>query len=148
MRAVFEGPVPTKKEILHVLKDLNEEYRVGGKAFEIRESAGEFSLRSRPEYEKYIRKLFQSPPQKNKLSPSVLEVLTIIAYEQPITKAEIEAVRGVDCSRSLSVLLEKDLCSHEKKSPAPGNPSLYETTPAFLHYFGLKSLKELSKGKD
>ncbi len=132
-----------KKEIKEKITSLQEEYENESRAFEIKEIAEGFILQSRPEFEPYLQKLY--PAKAVKLAPSSLEVLAIIAYKQPITRAEIEQIRGVDCTYSLTQLLERLLVSNQNKLDAPGQPSLFETTPLFLEYFGLKNLKELPK---
>ncbi len=130
-----------KKEFTALLDELSEEYKQSERAFELVEIAGGYALQSCPEFYPYIQKLY--PSKQIKLSPSTLEVLSIIAYKQPITRAEIEGIRGVDSSYSLSQLLERNLVMNSNKLDAPGQPSLYETTPPFLEYFGLKNLKDL-----
>ena len=130
-------------EIKASLKALKQEYESQERAFELTEIAGGFLLQTRPCFSHYIQRLNTKTPKKDSLSPSILEVLAIIAYRQPITKIEIEAIRGVDCSYALNSLLEKGYICNEKKLEAPGNPSLYETTSVFLQVFGFKNLKEL-----
>lgn len=132
-----------KKELTEEIDKLKEEYENQGRAFEIKEIAEGYVLQSKPEFEPFLQKLY--PAKAVKLAPSSLEVLAIIAYRQPITKTEIESIRGVDCNYPLSQLLERLLVSNQNKLEAPGQPSLYETTPYFLEYFGLKDLKELPK---
>ncbi|MCH9634387.1 MAG: Segregation and condensation protein B [Chlamydiae bacterium] len=128
-----------KKQLKTLLEELGQEYQ--DRAFELTEIAGGYTLQSKPEFHTYIQKLY--PSKQIKLSPSTLEVLSIIAYKQPITRAEIETIRGVDSSYPLSQLLERDLVTNKNKLDAPGQPSLYETTISFLEYFGLKNLKDL-----
>ncbi len=130
-----------KKEFKALLEELTEEYKISKRAFELVEIAGGYALQSCPEFYPYIQKLY--PSKQIRLSPSTLEVLSIIAYKQPITRVEIDGIRGVDSSYSLSQLLERDLVMNRNKLDAPGQPSLYETTPPFLEYFGLKNLKDL-----
>lgn len=130
-----------KKDLRALIEELQEFYQSSGRSFELVEIAGGYAYQSLPEFHGYIQKLH--PTKQIRLSPSTLEALSIIAYKQPITKAEVEELRGVDCSYALSQLLERHLVVNQKKLDAPGQPSLYETTPAFLEYFGLKNLKEL-----
>ncbi len=129
------------KQIKEELEVLALSYDQEGRAFELIQLAGGYIVQTRPDYASVLEKLYPSRPIK--LSNSSLETLSIIAYKQPLPKAEIEEVRGVDCSYPLSQLLERGLINNQKKLDAPGQPSLYETTPAFLEYFGLKNLKEL-----
>lgn len=131
------------KEIKEALDELKTSYETEGKAFELVQLAGGYLLQTRPEYAPILEKLYPARPIK--LSSSSLETLSIIAYKQPLVKAEIEEIRGVDCSYPLSQLLERGLINNQKKLDAPGQPSLYETTPGFLEYFGLKNLKDLPK---
>ena len=105
------------------------------------EIAGGYQMGTRPEYAGVVGKLLA--PHANRLSRPALETVTIIAYQQPCTQAEIEAVRGVDASGVLKTLMERDLVKEAGRKPAPGRPLLYETTPAFLHYFGLAALSDL-----
>lgn len=130
-----------KKEMSALIEELKQEYVDSNRSFELVEIAGGYAYQSLPEFHAYIQKLH--PTKQIRLSPSTLEVLSIIAYKQPITRAEIEALRGVDCAYALAQLSERHLVSNDKKLEAPGQPSLYETTPPFLEYFGLKNLKDL-----
>jgi len=104
--------------------------------------AGGFQLSSRPEYAPYIGRLY-SGRRKLRLSKAALESLAIIAYKQPITRAEIEAVRGVGCGSVLSNLMERELVRISGKAKVLGAPFLYGTTQEFLEYLGLNSLKDL-----
>ena len=85
---------------------------------------------------------------KRRLSRSALETLSIVAYKQPVTKSDLEKIRGVSCDYSLQKLLEKELITITGRSEAPGRPLLYATSDKFMDYFGLKSLKDLPKPKD
>ncbi len=86
--------------------------------------------------------------EKKKLSTAAMETLAIIAYKQPITKSEIELIRGVNCDYSIQKLLEKDLISINGRSSGPGKPILYETSQSFMDHFGLKNQKDLPQLKD
>jgi segregation and condensation protein B len=103
--------------------------------------AGGYQLATKPEYAFYIARLL-NPPQK-RLSRAALETLAIIAYEQPVTQAQIDALRGVDSSHTVRHLLARGLIQEVGRKDAPGKPALYGVTPQFLHYFGLNSLEEL-----
>jgi segregation and condensation protein B len=103
--------------------------------------AGGYQLATKPEYAFYIARLL-NPPQK-RLSRAALETLAIIAYEQPVTQAQIDALRGVDSSHTVRQLLARGLIQEVGRKDAPGKPALYGITPQFLHYFGLNSLEEL-----
>jgi segregation and condensation protein B len=97
---------------------------------------------TRPEHYEYIAKLFE-PRQKQALSQAALEVLSVIAYKQPITRAEIERVRGVSSDSALSTLIERNFVCESGKLDAPGKPTLYSVTEEFLRAFGFKSIKDL-----
>ncbi|GBC93746.1 Segregation and condensation protein B [bacterium HR15] len=103
--------------------------------------AGGYQLATKPEYAPYITRLLNPPPKR--LSRAALEVLSIVAYEQPVTQAQIDALRGVDSSHTVRQLLARGLIEEVGRKDAPGKPILYGTTAQFLHYFGLNSLDEL-----
>lgn len=123
------------------LRDLRDRYARVESALQVVEIANGFQLATRSEYAPYIGKLLA--PHANRLSKPALETATIIAYRQPCTQAEIEAVRGVGSDGVLKTLVERELITEAGRKQAPGRPLLYATTPQFLHYFGLSSLEEL-----
>ncbi len=129
-------------QIRTVITTLNQTYADTGRAFRITRVAHGYQLYTLPEYADWIRKLYQHQ-RVQRLSPAALEVLAIIAYQQPVTKPEIEKLRGVDCSAPLLTLLERGLIVTAGRAHRPGNPFLYRTTREFLRYFGLESLDEL-----
>ncbi len=133
------------EEVKKYIETLNQEYRDTGRAFEIKEVAGGFQIYTLPEYVDFVGKLKQ---KKEKLSKPALETLAIIAYHQPITRAEIEKARGVDSSYMLESLLEKGLIKTCGRLPTPGRPIKYSTTNEFLRYFGLRDLSELPREED
>lgn len=108
---------------------------------QLKQLAGGYQLATKPEYAPYIARLLNPPPKR--LSRAVLETLAIVAYEQPVTQAQIDALRGVDSSHTVRQLLERGLIQEVGRKDAPGKPTLYGTTKQFLHYFGLNSLEEL-----
>jgi segregation and condensation protein B len=122
------------------LQSLQEELSARG-AIQLVRLAGGYQLATKPEYALYITRLLNPPPRR--LSRAALEVLAIIAYEQPVTQAQIDALRGVDSSHTVRQLLARGLIAEVGRKDAPGKPILYGTTPQFLHYFGLNSLDEL-----
>lgn len=128
------------------LRDLRDRYARVGSSLQVVEIADGFQLATRPEYAPYIGKLLA--PHANRLSKPALETATIIAYRQPCTQAEIEAVRGVGSDGVLKTLMERELVTEAGRKPSPGRPLLYATTPQFLHYFGLSSLSELPPLED
>ena len=127
--------------IKEAIKELKQEYEQNH-SFRIREVAGGYQLVTDPEYAPWLRKLFQSG-RKERLSRPALETLAIIAYKQPITRAEIEGIRGVDVDGVIKTLLEKGLIRIAGRKKTVGRPILYATTRKFLEYFGLNSLDEL-----
>lgn len=130
-----------------LLKRLNEFYDAAGRSFHIKQVAGGYQLRTRPQFAQWLRKL-EHLPGHNRLSGPALETLTVIAYRQPIIKADIEAIRGVSCGEMVRQLLEKGLIRISGRSEMLGHPFLYSTTKLFLTTFGLSSLESLpSAGK-
>jgi segregation and condensation protein B len=113
-----------------------------GSALQVQAIAGGYQLKTRPEFAVWTNKLFEGP-RSPRLSQPALETLAVIAYRQPIGRAEIEAVRGVAVDGVLATLLERKVVRVAGRSEQPGRPLLYETTPLFLELFGLKDLGEL-----
>ncbi len=112
-----------------------------GCGLQIIEIAGGFQMATRPEHAPSVGRLLA--PHANRLSRPALETATIIAYRQPCTQADIEAVRGVSSDAVLKTLLERGLICDAGRKPSPGRPILYATTADFLHYFGLSELTDL-----
>jgi segregation and condensation protein B len=121
--------------------ELRREYDEQGRGFEIWEVAGGYQLRTRPEYAAYLRLLHRERAQR--LSRAALETLAVIAYRQPVTRAEIEAVRGVEVDAVLRSLIERELVRIAGHREVPGRPMLYATTKRFLELFGLARLEDL-----
>jgi len=136
----------TDADIKTLTDELNGEYAATGRAFQIKEIAGGFQILTDPVYSKWIGLLYKKGPER--LSGPSLETLAIIAYKQPITRGEIEAIRGVNVDRIINGLEEKELIRTRGRLDAPGRPILYGTTTGFLKHFGLKSLNELPKLKE
>jgi len=132
------------KEVRGYVDALNEVYVNSGRSFRITEVAGGFQLMIHPEFAPWIRQLMKEkvPPR---LSPASLETLAILAFKQPIIKAEVEHIRGVAVDGVLRQLMEKGLVRIAGRSEAPGRPLLYGTTRDFLKHFGLKTLSDLPK---
>ena len=139
MRDVMEGM--SKKEIKELIEELIEEYQNLKRGIYIREVAHGYQFCTKPEYADVIKKLRKSKPYH--LSQPTLETLSIIAYKQPTTRAEVEVVRGVDCSGVIRSLLEKKLITILGKKDIIGRPFLYGTTSRFLEVFGLENLASL-----
>ena len=128
--------------IIAAVDELNDIYSASGRTFRIHKVAQGYQLYTTADYADWVRKLYQSQ-QVQKLSRAALEVLAIAAYNQPITRPEIEKLRGVDCSGPLLTLLERRLIATAGRAHRAGNPFLYRTTREFLRYFGLEKLEDL-----
>ncbi|MEW5945891.1 MAG: SMC-Scp complex subunit ScpB [bacterium] len=130
----------SEERVLEALRLLAERYSDAG--LELQRVAGGYELVTRPEYVQHLKKYF-STLEKERLSRASLETLAIIAYRQPVTRAEIEAIRGVNSSGVLYSLLDKNLVRISGKSDKPGKPFLFSTTPEFLRFLGLNDLADL-----
>jgi len=135
-----------KEQIRDALIALGAQYAQGGRGLTVEEVAGGYQLRTRKEFAPQIRKLLAGKPPR--LSRSLLETIAIVAYRQPVTRPEIEQVRGVDCGGVLETLLERRLVRIAGRKEAPGRPIIYATTPEFLEVFGLKGLESLPDLKE
>jgi len=133
-----------EEEVKRIFIELTQEYDKDGRSFKIAEIAEGFLMCTRYEFAPWIKLLYASR-NRAKLTRASLEVLAIVAYRQPITKAEAEAVRGVDCTGVLHTLLEKRLIKISGRKKVLGRPLLYRTTDEFLIYFGLKDFSELPR---
>jgi len=129
-------------EVAAALEQLKVEYIQNEHGFQLVEKAGGWQLISDPKYAQWIRGLFPAP-KPARLSSPALETLAIIAYRQPITRADVEAVRGVTIDGVLQTLMERGLVKISGRAEIPGRPLLYETTEFFLDHFGLRNLNEL-----
>jgi segregation and condensation protein B len=129
-------------EVGHLLEELVWEYETRG-GLRIIRIAGGYQMATRPDLSQEIARLLAAPAGKQRLSKPALETVAIIAYKQPVTQTEIEAVRGVNVDGVLKTLEERRLIKDIGRKEAPGRPILYGTTPDFLHYFGLNSLEDL-----
>lgn len=137
----------TEEEILENLTSIKEKYQSDDFVFELIEISNGYQFLSKKEYHELLNQLIIHK-EKKKLSTAAMETLAIIAYKQPITKSEIELIRGVNCDYSIQKLLEKDLISINGRSNGPGKPILYETSQSFMDHFGLKNPKDLPQLKD
>jgi segregation and condensation protein B len=129
------------QDIQEIIAEIQEEYRKDYHGFHLVEVAGGFLFATKVQYDQYIEKLLK--PQLSTLSQAALETLAIIAYKQPITRGEIEAIRGVKVDKIVSTLVEKNLIEEIGRKETPGRPILYGTTKDFLKYFGLADLSQL-----
>jgi len=156
LAAVFKGAADSAKEnpriVCHArlkpedvavaIQQLEAEYAETGRSFEVRESAAGWQLVTRADFAPWLRQLF--PENRSaKLSAPALETLAIIAYRQPITRADLEAVRGVAVDGVMQTLLDRGLIRIAGRAEVPGRPLLYDTTQYFMEHFGLKTLDEL-----
>ncbi|MDO4860423.1 MAG: SMC-Scp complex subunit ScpB, partial [Bacillota bacterium] len=137
----------SKQEAYDCFKELQEEYLQEGRGIEIREINKSFQFVSKEENAEFVERLC-TPVRHRRLSQSALEVLAIIAYKQPVTKGEIEAVRGIRCDRVLEGLKKKELVTEVGRSSGIGRPILYGTTDMFLRKFNFTSIKELPDIED
>lgn len=133
-----------QKELREIIDRLNESYDEEGRSFRIVEIAGGFQFATTKDYAEFVG-LLSRDRAKRRLSPAALETLSIIAYRQPVTKPEVEAIRGVNCDQVLVSLMERELITISGRADTVGRPLLYATTDAFLRAFGLNSLSDLPK---
>ncbi|MEO7166234.1 MAG: SMC-Scp complex subunit ScpB [Spartobacteria bacterium] len=132
----------TEAEVAASLEQLKLEYIEQQRAFQLLEKSEGWQLASAPDYARWVRQLFPAA-KPARLTPPSLETLAIIAYRQPITRADVEAVRGVAIDSVLQTLMERGLVKIAGRAEVPGRPLLYETTQFFLEHFGLRNLDEL-----
>ena len=135
------------EEIEEIVEELNDRYEKNNNAFRIIQVAGGYTYSTRKEYAQYVGKLY-SEIQKKRLSQSAIETLAIISYQQPVTRSQIEFVRGVNVDYIVNSLLERDLIKIVGRENSPGRPILYGTTNKFLKVLGLNSLDDLPKLKE
>ncbi|MBI4341003.1 MAG: SMC-Scp complex subunit ScpB, partial [Candidatus Omnitrophica bacterium] len=150
---VFGEPIALKRlseiiqvaevaEIRRMVEQLNADYQATGRAFHIQDVAGGYQLVTDEQLAPWLRRALQHP-KADTVSKGALETLAIIAYRQPMTRAEIEAIRGVDITASLDTLVERRFVRVVGRKESPGRPFLYGTTTEFLRHFGLRSLEAL-----
>jgi len=145
IKEVLEGI--SEIEIEELINTLNTEYADTGRSFRIAAVAGGYQMATEPEFGPWLKKLYKAQ-MKDKLSMPALETLAIIAYKQPATRAEIEAIRGVNADGVTRNLLEKGLIRISGRKDAPGRPLLYSTTTEFLEHFGLGSISDLPEAPE
>ncbi len=143
---MFEAEVPLEDIQIGITK-LEEKYSDETFSFGLVKSGGGFQFLTKPAYQASIGILLKQQSKK-RLSNSALETLAIIAYKQPVTKSEIEQIRGVNCDYAVQKLLEKELVEIKGKSEAVGRPMLYGTNKKFMDYFGINNIKDLPTPKD
>lgn len=143
LREITDTIIPLKpRRLRRIIEELQQDYITQQRAFRLEEIAQGYVLRTHEAYSSYIELLYRQR-RGEKLSHAATEVLAIIAYRQPITRPQIDAIRGVDSSGTLVQLLERNLIEPIGKLEAPGRPTLYGTTKEFLKHFGLKDNTEL-----
>jgi segregation and condensation protein B len=133
--------------VRRLLRRLQELYDQDGTAFQLEELAGGYQLLTRSEYHRWLASMRRNQ-QEVRLTPAARETLAIVAYRQPIMRAEIEALRGVHCGETLRLLMEKGLIRIAGRDDSLGRPVLYGTTKKFLQIFGLRSLKDLPQAEN
>ena len=138
---------PDTPDLNSIVEKLNKQYSKERHAFKIKKLSGGFQIVSRKRYEPFIRKLLKKTGRL-RLSVAAMDSLAIIAYKQPISRYEIEAIRGVDSSGVLKTLLGHELIMIKGRDIGPGRPLLYKTTNKFLEYFGLNRLSDMPKLKE
>ncbi|MDZ4779856.1 MAG: SMC-Scp complex subunit ScpB [Planctomycetia bacterium] len=129
-----------------LIRQLNQFYDRQGAAFRVADVAGGFQLLTRPKFSKWLRRLFPTPVEM-RLSGPAMETLAVVAYRQPVLRAEIEAIRGVQCGEMLRQLLERDLVRISGRAEELGRPFVYATTRRFLQLFGLRHLDDLPRAE-
>ena len=143
---MFDADIPTES-LEAALTDLQEKYRSDEFSFSLEHLGAGYQFLTKPAYQASISILLKHQSQK-RLSTAQMETLSIIAYKQPVTKTELEQIRGVNCDYSIQKLLEKGLIMIKGKSDSLGRPLLYGTSEKFMNYFGINDLKDLPQPKD
>ncbi|GAB2691255.1 SMC-Scp complex subunit ScpB [Mucilaginibacter koreensis] len=137
----------TEVQILAAIDDIKGRYAQADLAIELVKINNGYQFLTKKPYHQVIG-LLQLQRSKKKLSQAALETLAVIAYRQPVTKTEVEQIRGVNCDYTIQKLLEKDLISIAGKATTPGKPVIYQTSPYFADYFGINSFTDLPRMKD
>ncbi|WP_339705009.1 SMC-Scp complex subunit ScpB [Algoriphagus aquimarinus] len=143
---MFEADIPDE-HVIQAINELSQKYLSEEFSFQIEHVGGGYQFLTKPAYQTSIGILLRQQSQK-RLSTAQLETLSIIAYKQPVTKGDIEQIRGVNSDYSVQKLLEKELVDIKGKSEGLGRPILYGTSHKFMEYFGINSLKDLPQAKD
>ena len=141
------GEQETQVPLAELITLLNHDYRKSERAFFIKEVAGGYQFVTHAAYEPFVKGLF-SKAGKLRLSQAALETLAIVAYRQPVTRNEIESIRGVSSDSSLRTLLDRKLLDIRGREDGPGRALLYRTSTEFLQYFGLNTIKDLPRLKE
>jgi segregation and condensation protein B len=143
---MFGAAIP-EEDVAGAIQRLEEKYALDEFSFQLNKSAGGYQFLTKPSYQASIGIMLKQQSKK-RLSTSAMETLSIIAYKQPISKTEIENIRGVNCDYAVQKLLDKGLVEIKGKADTVGRPMLYGTSPKFMEYFGINDLTELPTPKD
>lgn len=135
------------KEVIDLIHELKQDYQKEERPLQIEEIAEGYLIRTTEAYSQYVEQLYRDK-KGERLSQAAREVLSIVAFKQPVTKPQIEAIRGVDSAATVQLLVEKELIEPAGQAQAPGRPTLYAVSNRFLRHFGLKSVDELVMGSD
>jgi segregation and condensation protein B len=146
LKEMFEAEVPVE-DIQGGLDKIKERYEQDDYSFGLVKSGGGFQFLTKPAYQASISILLKQQSKK-RLSNSSLETLAIVAYKQPVTKSEVEQIRGVNCDYAIQKLLDKELVEIRGKADSVGKPLIYGTSDKFKDYFGINDLKDLPTPKD
>ncbi len=147
LSALCETMDINETEAKSLLKDLKETYESDDRGIRVMFLGDAFKLTTKKEHKEYYQKLVDNP-ETNNLSNAALETLAIVAYNAPMTRMEVEELRGVNSSNLIRKLVAKGLLKEDGKSDLPGRPNLYRTTKEFLDYFGLATINDLPKFED
>ncbi len=143
---MFNADVP-EEDVAGAIQRLTEKYAQEEYAFQLNKAGGGYQFLTKPAYQASIGIMLKQQSKK-RLSTSALETLAIIAYKQPVSKTEVETIRGVNCDYAVQKLLEKGLIEIQGKGETVGRPLIYGTSPKFMEYFGISDLSELPTPKD
>lgn len=143
---MFEADVPLE-DIQNGIKSIMSKYEDEHYSFQVYHLGGGYQFLTKPAYQASIS-IFLKQQSKRRLSTSALETLSIIAYKQPVTKLQVEQIRGVNCDYTIQKLLEKELVDIKGKADSVGRPLLYGTSEKFMEYFGINKLSDLPSPKD
>lgn len=146
LEETFQAPV-TESDLLNTLENIQKTFENDQFAFELVEIAGGYQFLTKGAYHNTVA-VHLKQATKKRLSQAAMETLAIIAYKQPVTKSELEEIRGVSCDYALQKLLEKELVLITGRSESPGRPLLYSTSDKFMDYMGIRSLNDLPRPKD
>ncbi len=142
VKSIASAAEQSEKTVQTVINNLSDKYLYDKRGIKIIQVGEGYQMCTNPEYYEYIKKVFQAPARKT-LSTTLLETLAIIAYKQPVTKSQIEDIRGVSADHAVNKLVEYGLVCEKGRLDSPGKPILFATTDEFLRYFGFSTLENL-----